>query len=116
MDKILLCENCSIEISKSVLYDHIISKELMNIEKYFVMNCMTYCESCDKEIKNDECREHVNSEKRLEFEEKYFCDICNKKYSIEKRYSGHYHDRSAAAKDNHTYNITHKQNEERLGF
>ena len=112
----MLCKVCSIEINKSLLYDHINSKAHKDIEKYFIMKCMTYCESCDKEIKNDEWREHVTSEKHLEFKDKYYCDLCKKKYPIEEGYSGNYHDRSAAAKRNHTYNSTHKQNQERLGF
>ena len=116
MDKIMVFKNCSIEVNKSLLFDHINSKEHRDIEKYFIMKCMTYCESCDKGIKNDEWREQVISEKRLEFEDKFYCDLCKKKFSIEKGFTGVYHDRSAAAKGNHTNNSTHKQNQERLGF
>ena len=54
MDKKMFCKVCSIEVNKSLLFDHITSKEQKDIENYFIMKCMTYCESCDKEIKNDE--------------------------------------------------------------
>ena len=70
MDKIMICKICRIEVNKSLLFDHNNSKEHKDIEKYFIMKCMTYCESCSKEIKIDEWREHVNSEKHLEFEDK----------------------------------------------
>ena len=117
MDKIMFCKNCSIEVKKSLPYDHIISREHQDFEKYFNLKCMTYCESFDNKIKkNDEWREHVISEKDLELEDKCYCDLCKKKYSIENGYSGKYHDRSEAAKRNHTYNSIHKQNQERVGF
>ena len=96
MDKIMFCRICSIEINKSLLYDHINSKEHRDIENYFIMKCMTYC------------GEHVISEKHFEFEDKYYCDLCKKKNSIEKGYSGNYHDRIRAAKRNHTYSSNHK--------
>ena len=55
-------------------------------------------------------------EKQLEFHNKFYCDLCKKKYSIEKGYSGNYQVRRESAKRIHTYNSTHKQNQERLGF
>ena len=67
MDKIMFCKVCSIEISKSFLYDQNISKEHKDIEFYFFKKCMTYCESCDEEMNKDEWREHGISEKHLEF-------------------------------------------------
>ena len=72
MDKIIFCKICSIEINKSLLYDHCNSKEHKEIEDYFIRKCMTYCDLCCKEIKNDDWREreHVISEKHLESEEK----------------------------------------------
>ena len=36
MDKIMVCKICSVEINKSLLYDHNISKEHKDIEKYFL--------------------------------------------------------------------------------
>ena len=112
----MFCKICSIEVIKSLLFDHITSKEHRDIEDYFMMKRMTFCESCDKEIKNDEWREHVISDKHLEFEDKLYCDLCKKKYSIENGYSGNYQVRSEPAKRNHTCNSTHKQNPERLVF
>ena len=77
---------------------------------------MTYCESCSKEIKNDEWREHVFPEKHLEIEDKYYCDPCKKKYSIQKGYSGTFQVRSESIKSNHAYSDFHKLKEERTGF
>ena len=57
---------CSIEIKKTLLYDHNISKEHIGIEDYLIKNCMTYSEYCDREVRNDEWREHIISEKHLE--------------------------------------------------
>ena len=51
MDKIMFCKIFSIEVNKSLLFDHITSKEHRDVEDYFIMKCMTFCESCDKEIK-----------------------------------------------------------------
>ena len=116
MDKIRICKICSIEVNKSLLFDHINSKEHKDIEKFFIMKYMTYCESSSKEIKIDEWREHVNSEKHLEFEGKNYCDICKKKYSIEKGYSGTFQVSSESAKRNHAYSDIHKLKEERTGF
>ena len=59
LDKIMFCKICSIEINKSLLYDHINSKEQKNVEDYFIRKCMTYCEKCNSEIKNDEWREQI---------------------------------------------------------
>ena len=83
LDKITNCKLCSIEINKSLLFDHIISKERRDIEDYFIMKCMTYCECCDKEIKNDEWREHICSEKHLirNIFDKY-CEVCKMSYFI----------------------------------
>ena len=49
MDKIMFRKICSIEVNKSLLYDHLNSKEHKDNEMYFIIKCMTYCESCDKE-------------------------------------------------------------------
>ena len=84
LDKITYCKLCSIEINKSLLFEHIISKEHRDIEDYFIIKCMTYCERCDKEIKNDEWREHICSEKHLvktNSSDKY-CEVCKISYSI----------------------------------
>ena len=73
------------EINKSLLFDHIISKEHRDIENYFIMKCMTYCERCDKEIKNDEWREHICSEKHLvknNNSSDQYCEVCKIRYSI----------------------------------
>ena len=77
------CKLCSIEIDKSLLFDHIISKEHRVIEDYFIMKCMTYCECCDKEIKNDEWREHICSEKHLIGNNSFnkYCEVCRMCYS-----------------------------------
>ena len=84
LDKITYCKLCSIEINKSLLFDHIISKEHKDIEDYFIMKCMTYCECCDKEIKNDEWREHICSEKHLIRNNIFnkYCEVCKTSYSI----------------------------------
>ena len=111
----MICRTCNIEINESLLYDHINSKEHKDIENYFIMKTMTYCESCDEEIKNDEWREHIFTEKHIEFEDKCYCDLCKKKYSIE-GYSGTFQVRSESAKRTHAYSCTHKLNQERLGF
>ena len=66
LDKIIFCKKCSIEIKKSLLYDHINSKEHKDIEDYFISRGMNYCEICIGEIKNDEWREHILSEDHLE--------------------------------------------------
>ena len=70
MKGITFCKICSIEINKSLLYEHINSKEHKDIADYFIRKCMTYCDLCCKEIRNDEWREDTISEKHLEFEEK----------------------------------------------
>ena len=76
LDKITFCRICSIEINKSLLYDHIYSKEHKDIEDYFIRKCMTYCGKCNKEIKNDEWREHTLSEEHLKHYGTSYCDIC----------------------------------------
>ena len=42
---------CSIEINKSLLYEHNNSKEHKEMEDYFIRKCMTYCDLCCKEKK-----------------------------------------------------------------
>ena len=51
---------------KSLLYDHIISKEHKDIEEYFIMKSMTNGEYSYKEGENNEWREHILSEEHLE--------------------------------------------------
>ena len=51
LDKTTFCKICSVEIKKSLLFNHINSKEHRDIEDYFIMKCMTYCERYNKEIK-----------------------------------------------------------------
>ena len=119
MDKIMFCKICSIQINKSLLYDHINSKEHKDIEKYFIMKCMTYCEYCDKEIKNDEWREHVISEKHLELEEKRYCEICNMKYDIHYNSLSYYYNKTSEINhrgSGHINSNIHMENEKRLGF
>ena len=72
MDKIVFCKICSIEINKSLLYDHINSKEHRDVENYFIMKCMTFCGVCNKEIKNDEWREHIISVKHPKIDNKSY--------------------------------------------
>ena len=79
MKDITFCKNCSIEINKSLVYEHNISKEQKDFEDYFIRKCMTYCDFCCKEIRNDEWREQTISEKPLDFEEKKYCVFCNLK-------------------------------------
>ena len=82
MNKIKLCKKCSIEVNKSLLFDHINSKEHKEIENYFIMKCMTYCESCDK--KNDEWREHVILEKLLEMKTNIIVIFARKNIQLKK--------------------------------
>ena len=49
IDKIMFCKNCSIEVNKALLYDHINSEEHKNFENYFIKKCMRYCDLCDRE-------------------------------------------------------------------
>ena len=44
MKNITFCRICSIEIYKTLLYEHIISKEHKEIEDYLIVRGMTYCE------------------------------------------------------------------------
>ena len=62
-------EICSTEMKKSLLYDHINSKEHKDIEDFFNVKGLIYCELCEKE-KHYEWREHINSKKHLELQEK----------------------------------------------
>ena len=93
LDKITYCKLCSIEINKSLLLDHIISKEHRDIEDYFIIKCMTYCECCDKEIKNDEWRENICSEKHLVKNNSFdkYCEVCKISYSIHMDNNAHKH-------------------------
>ena len=119
MDKIMFCKICSIEINKSLLYDHINSKEHKDFEKYFIMKCMTYCEYCDKEIKNDEWREHVISEEHLELEEEKYCEICHMKYDIHYNDLNYYYNKTSQINhrgSGHPNSNIHMENEKRLGF
>ena len=84
MKDITFCKVCSIEINKSLLYDHIKSKEHKDNENYFIGKCMTYCEVCKKEIKNDEWREHLFSQSHLDLEEKKYCEFCHMKNDKER--------------------------------
>ena len=96
MKAITFCKICSIEIKKSLLYEHINSKEHKEIENYFIRKCMTYCELCCKEIRNDEWRGQVISEKLLQFEEKNYCGICNLKYDNRSKYNSSSYDNERA--------------------
>ena len=123
MKDITFCKVCSIQINKSLLYEHIISKEHKDIENYFIRKCMTYCDLCCKEKRNDHWREHTVSEKHLEFEEKKYCGICNLKYDNHSKYiSGIYNNKQQRAHnrvknhmdDQHINSEFHKINVERL--
>ena len=48
MDKIMFCKVCGIDINEALLYDHISSKEHKDIEKHYIVKCMTRCELCKK--------------------------------------------------------------------
>ena len=41
LDKIMFCMICSIEVNKSLIFDHITSKEHRYFDEYFIMKCMT---------------------------------------------------------------------------
>ena len=121
MDKITFCKICRIEVNKSLLNDHNISREHKDIENHFSMKCMTFCELCDKEIKNDEWREHIISENYLELEEKIGCEICQRKYDNHSKNNRdnpeRARNRSKHSIDNYLLNSEiHKKNEKRLGF
>ena len=45
------CNFCSIEIIRSLLYNHNISKVLNDFEKEFSMKCMTHCDFRNEETK-----------------------------------------------------------------
>ena len=112
MKDLTFCKICSIEINKSLLYEHINSKEHKDIENYLIVKCMTYCEVCKKEIKNDEWREHIISEKHLELEEKNYCGLCKMKYD-------RVYNNKRDSSDSGLYHLSrelHKQNEKRLEF
>ena len=72
MKDITFCKICSIEITKSLLYEHNNSKEHKEIEKNLFKNCMTCCELCKREIRSDEWREHRFAQKHSEVEENFF--------------------------------------------
>ena len=123
IDKKIFCKIYSIEIKKSLLYDHINSNEHKEIEDYFIRKCMTYCDLCCKEIRNDDWRENVISEKHLESEEKKYCAICNLKSNYYNKYNDYNHGkegRNLGDKNNIDYNHLssdlHMKNEERLDF
>ena len=79
MDKIIICRICNAEVLKSLLYEHITTKEHINTENYFIRKCMTYCMQCNMEIKNDEWSSHLNSSWHLGKGARY-CDVCKRKY------------------------------------
>ena len=78
-DKTVFFKIYSILTNKSLLYDHIDSKEHREFENCFIKKCMTFCEVCNKEIKIDEWREHIISEKHLKIDNKNYCKLCNMK-------------------------------------
>ena len=82
LDKIIFCKNGGIEINKSLLYDHIKSKEHTDIQVNFIRKCMTYCEKSVKETKNDIWRKHILSEEHLEHADKRYCEICKMTYYV----------------------------------
>ena len=51
IDKLTFCKISTIEINKSLLHDHINSKEHRDIEDYLIMKCITYCQLCGKDKK-----------------------------------------------------------------
>ena len=118
MDKIMFCKICSIEINKSLLYDHINSKEHKDIENYFIMKCMTRCEVCNKEIKNDEWREHIASDKHLEIEQKHYCKLCDMKTNPRFESSNQFHKKffDMGYGSGHVNSPIHIENQKRSGF
>ena len=111
LDKISMCRSCSVEVYKSYVFEHIISKEHGDTEDYFIRKCMTYCERCHMEIKNDEWREHMNSFKHSLSGREFFCDICKKTYSFINK-----DEYSSGCKRKHLESDSQKENQERLGF
>ena len=121
MKIITFCRICSIEINKVLLYEHINSKEHKENEDYLIVMGMTYCEVCIKEIRNDEWRDHITSKEHLLSEDKYYCELCKKKYPISKNEIGTFDERWKKAEYNHKYKVAgygypneHQQREERL--
>ena len=51
INNITICNCCSIEIFRSLVQNHKISKELKVLEKYSSMKCMTHCDYCNEETK-----------------------------------------------------------------
>ena len=111
----MFCRICGIEINKSLLYEHINSKEHRDIENYFIVKCMTYCEVCNKEIRNDVWREHLFSESHLEIELKNYCKVCKRKYDVSE-YIGNFQIKCNSAEHNHKLSNTHKENQERFDY
>ena len=83
LDKITICRICNSEVHKSLLYDHIKSKEHREIEIYFMGKCMTYCEQCNEEVQNDERRQHIISGWHSIHYGQRFCVFCKKQYTID---------------------------------
>ena len=81
-EDIKFCKIYSIEINKSLLYEHNNSTEHRDIEKYFIVKCMTYCEVCNKEIRNDVWREHLISANHLKIGLKIYCMVSKTKYDV----------------------------------
>ena len=62
MKDITFCKVCNIEINQTLLYEHILSKELEENEESPIVIGMTYCELYSKETRNDEWRKYTISE------------------------------------------------------
>ena len=105
----------SIEIKKSLLYEHNSSKEHRDIENFFIKKSMTYYEVCNKEIRNDVWRENLISEKRLETELKNYCKVCKTKYGVSECL-GNFRNKCSSAEHNHKLTDTHKENQERFDY
>ena len=113
-DKIF-CEICSIEVNIALLYKHINSKELKDIEHYLIKKGMTYCEVCKKEKRNDKWREHSISENHLEIEKRGYCRVCKVKYNIDgygDKYTSSYEQKLNYARNNHNCSQSHQDNQE----
>ena len=113
MKNITFCRICSIEINKTLLYEHINSKEHKETEDYLIVVGMTYCELCKREIRNDKWREHITSQKHLNFEEKIYCEVCNMKYESKYDPKSHKPDYKSFY---HKNSSIHEETQERLEF
>ena len=110
MEDITIFKICSIEINESLRYEHINSKEHRDIEKFFIVKCMTYCEVCNTEVRNDVSREHLISEKHSEIELKKYCKVCNTKYDVSE-YLGNFQYKGSSVEHNHKLTNTYKENQ-----